>query len=155
MDLSRAETLGKIERIVNGKTEATDFVLKKSGQFFYLLEVHPNGDYKEWDEGIHLAFHKYEVVEQVEGISWVANDTIDEFPGETFLRYLGSLLTLENELASGQSVRGRQLSEILSRIAEGVDSGVGIKLSLKSPSVYFTFPASITTKEEFEAFISE
>ncbi|RNI23374.1 hypothetical protein [Rufibacter latericius] len=149
MDFSRMETLGRVERIVGSKIEATNFVLKKSEQFFYLLDVHPSGDCKEWDEGIHLAFHKFEIVEQAESVMFVAADTINEFPGETFLRFLASLLHqyVDGGLISSKSIRQNQLAMVLDELLKGEESLLGIKLSLRSPVVDFTYRSHTLAEE--------
>ncbi|WP_162418493.1 hypothetical protein [Cyclobacterium roseum] len=131
MDLTKVATLGRIERIIDGKSEFSKYELKRAGDFFYLIEKNP---IKEAMGGniIMLSFHKEEVIEQVEGNSGVAGDTFDEYPGETFLRFLRFMLFYLDELEASKLYRNYQISRVLNELIGTENITDQISLSLRS-----------------------
>jgi hypothetical protein len=133
MDLSKATTLGIIETTVNGKSKLTDYLLKKSGHFFYLVDIITLMEIDgRFGEGIQLAFHESEVIEQLKGYPDTGIETIEEFPGDTFLSFLCSMLGFLNEMEDSEMPRNMQLSEVMSYLLMRTDGKSEIQLSLKS-----------------------
>lgn len=133
MDLSKATTLGIIETTVNGKSKLTDYLLKKSENFFYLVDIITLMEIDgRFGEGIQLAFHESEVIEQLKGCPDTGIETIEEFPGDTFLGFLCSMFGYLNEMEDSEMPRNRQISEVMSHLLMRTDGKSELQLSLKS-----------------------
>ncbi|OKL39532.1 hypothetical protein [Pontibacter flavimaris] len=131
MDLSKAITLGRIEKLINGRPELTNYVLKESGNFFYLIDSNSLRPHYEWhDREVQMAFHKFEVAEHLEDAS-IPSEMIDEMSGEAFLHFLTTLVGCMGQLEDSNSIRSRQIFDIMADLVGGTGEGE-IHIALRS-----------------------
>lgn len=146
MDLSKAQTLGRIEKLNNGRPELTNYVLKESGNFFYLLDSNSlTPDYEWSDNGVQLAFHKFEVAEHLEGES-IDSAMIDVMPGKAFLYFLTTMIEYMGELENSSSIRCGQIFNVIENLVGGTDGEIHITLRTVEEPILLTSVSTVSSR---------